>query len=126
MFLYKKTQQKIKKIFPEYYPYTARHFCAIARLIRTKIQTKHFDVYEIKEWLGHTKIETTMTYIKDAKYYYDLAPFDWIHRVLKAMKKHGEDYSVKIGERPKYPLTDPIPSCWTLRRLPDSNRRPLG
>ena len=62
-----------------------------------------------------------MTYIKDAKYYYDQAPFDWIHRVLRAMKKHGEDYSVKIGESLKYPLTDSIFSEKIVRRLPNSN-----
>lgn len=82
MFLNRKAYQQIKKIFPEYYNYTSRHFCAIARLIRTKLQTKHFDIYEVKEWLGHTKIETTMIYLKDAKYYYEQAPYDWIQRAL--------------------------------------------
>lgn len=87
MFLNRKAAPKIKQIFPEYHNYIARDFCAIARLIRTKIQYGAFDEFEVKEWLGHTKIQTTMNYIKDAKRYYNKAPYDWIHRVLKTTPK---------------------------------------
>ena len=50
-----------------------------------------------------------MNYLKDAKHYYDLAPYDWIHRVLTAMKKRGEDYSVKIKEDQKEASLAKIP-----------------
>jgi len=92
MFLNRKAAPKIKQVFPEYHNYIARDFCAIARLIRTKIQYGSFDEFEVKEWLGHTKIQTTMNYIKDAKRYYSKAPYDWIHRVLKTTpKSSGEN-----------------------------------
>jgi len=87
MYLNRKTTKIIKEIFPEYHNYVARDFCAIARLIRAKIETKHFDVFEVKEWLGHTQIQTTMSYVKDAKHYYRLAPYDWINRALKANRR---------------------------------------
>ena len=87
MFLNRKAAPKIKQIFPEYHNYIARDFCAIARLIRTKIQYGSFDEFEVKEWLGHTKIQTTMNYIKDTKRYYNKAPYDWIHRILKTIPK---------------------------------------
>ena len=75
--------KQIKTIYPKYYNYNTRHWCAVARLIRSKLFTKKFDEYEVKEWLGHTKIQTTMGYIKEAKFYHNKAPYDWIKRVLK-------------------------------------------
>lgn len=89
MFLNRNAAPLIKEIFPEYHNYIARDFVAIGRLIRTKIQYKKFDEFEVKDWLGHTKIQTTMSYIKEAKHYYRLAPYDWINRVLKAA--NGEE-----------------------------------
>ena len=99
MYLNRKAQPQIKTIFPEYYNYTSRHFCAIARLIRTKIQTHHYDAYEVRDWLGHTKIETTMNYLKDAKHYYQLAPYDWIHRALKITKHQNKNH--KENQKPR-------------------------
>ena len=89
MFLNRNAAPLIKTVFPKYHNYIARDFCAIARLIRTKIQSKVFDEFEVKEWLGHTKIQTTMCYVKDANHYYKMAPYDWINRVLKADSKIG-------------------------------------
>jgi|WetSurMetagenome_2_1015567.scaffolds.fasta_scaffold499727_1 hypothetical protein len=82
--LNRKATPLIQTVFPQYYNYCSRHFSAVSRLIRTKLEHKTYDEYEVRDWLGHTKIETTMGYIKDAKHYYLLAPYDWIHRVLKA------------------------------------------
>lgn len=87
--LNRKAAPMIQPIFPQYYNYCSRHFSAVSRLIRTKIEYKTFDEYEVRDWLGHTKIETTMGYIKDAKHYYLLAPYDWIHRILKAPDGRG-------------------------------------
>lgn len=99
--LYKNAYDKIREIFPEYYNYTSRHFCAIARLIRTKIQSKHFDEYEVSNWLGHTKIETTMTYLKHAEFYYRKAPYDWIKCVLKIQKCMDEENALKTDKPPE-------------------------
>jgi len=82
--LNRKAKPKIQTVFPGYYNYCSRHFSAVSRLIRTILQYKAFDECEVRDWLGHTKIETTMGYIKDAKHYYLLAKYDWVHRVLKA------------------------------------------
>jgi integrase len=87
--LNRKAAPLIQTIFPQYFNYCSRHFAAVSRLIRTKLEYKTFDEYEVRDWLGHTKIETTMGYIKDAKHYYLLAPYDWIHRVLKAPDGRG-------------------------------------
>ena len=81
--LNRKATPTIQTVFPQYYNYCSRHFSAVSRLIRTKLEHKTFDEYEVRDWLGHTKIETTMGYIKDAKHYYLLAQYDWINRALK-------------------------------------------
>lgn len=99
MYLNRKASPIIKKIFPEYHNYIARDYCAISRLIRSKLETKHFDVYEVKEWLGHTQIQTTMSYIKDAKDYYKIAPFDWINRTLRAKCEDSAKKSIKPKKR---------------------------
>lgn len=85
-----------KKIFPEYSPYVSRHFCAVAKLIETKINTGKFDVFTVKNWLGHSKIETTMSYISQAEQFYNVAPYNWFSRLLKFHKKNmGQDQAGK-------------------------------
>jgi len=37
----------VKEVFPEYQPYVTRHWCAIAKLINTKLESKNFDIYEV-------------------------------------------------------------------------------
>jgi len=128
MYVNRKANKEIKSIFPRYYNYTSRHWCAVARLIRTKIETKHFDVYEVKEWMGHTKIQTTMTYLQHAKFYYKKMPFDWIKRVLKFHKKVGEQNTLKNPTRPKMGVGHEFNRSGTERRLPTaicSNRYKL-
>ena len=120
MFLNRKAYNKIKTVFPEYYNYTSRHFCAIARLIRAKLETKHYDVFEVKEWMGHTKIETTMAYVKDAKFYFKKHPYDWIKRVLK-FHDHGEEENTLKIEYAKNPsVQSKITPVGLSRRLPHS------
>jgi len=67
-----------KKIWRHFRPYDMRHWCAVARLIRSKIDTGFFDCYSVKNWLGHEKMSTTEVYIKYAEQYYRELPVDWI------------------------------------------------
>lgn len=78
-----KLSENGKKTWQYFRPYDMRHWSAIARLIETKINTGKYDEYEIKDHLGHTEIQTTMSYIKYAKHYYRQYPYNWINRVLK-------------------------------------------
>lgn len=114
-----------KNVIPQYYNYVARDFFAIARLIRTKIYSGNFNEFEVKEWLGHTKIQTTMSYIKDANCYYKLAPYDWINRVLTTtMKGSGENAGIPKDE--KIGAFDRISFEKKERAWRDSNPRPVG
>lgn len=63
-----------------------RHWCAIARLIKTKRETRTFDVLTVRNWLGHTDIKTTQNYINHADMYYNQAPVDWIANAIKPQK----------------------------------------
>jgi len=86
-FLGKKLSSHGKKIWKYFTPYCMRHWNAIAKLIETKIQTGDYQPYTVKNWMGHETIKTTEQYIKYAEQYYDLAPYSWIHRVLKHPKQ---------------------------------------
>lgn len=72
-----------RQVWPSYHPYISRSWCAIARLIKSKIEKDIFDVYEVEQWLGHDRIKTTEGYIQFAHRYYKIAPFDWIQSILK-------------------------------------------
>lgn len=87
---------------------------------QNQTRVKIFDEYEVRDWLGHTKIETTMGYIKDAKHYYLLAPYDWIHHVLKATV---EDNTRRIRKEQKRGAFDENPSERMKRTWRDSNPR---
>lgn len=73
-----------KKVWNDYHPYVSRRWCAIARLIRTKVESGSFSIYEVQNWLGHEKVTTTEIYVKYADKYYRHSPFDWITSVLKS------------------------------------------
>jgi integrase len=79
-----------KMVWNQFQPYDMRHWCAIARLISTKVNTGHYDVIPVKNWLGHDQIQTTMSYIKYAEQYHEQAPYDWLKRILKFHTKNAE------------------------------------
>lgn len=109
-----------------YYNYLTRHWCAVARLIRTKLQTRKYDEYEVMEHLGHTKIETTIGYIRSTKFYYDQTGYDWLSSVLTdAPKKRVEESAVQPIKKSTKPMKHGLstsPNRYKqVRRPPDSN-----
>lgn len=115
-----------KKIWPHFRPYDTRHWCAISRLIETKEQTGHYDPYSVKNWLGHTNIKVTETYIHYAEMYYKQCPKSWIHYALRSHKnvsgKHKEkEEFAKIGQL--FPQFSPVGQVWARQ---DLNLRPSG
>ena len=71
-----------KQIWPEFRPYDMRHWCAVARLIQTKIDTGYFDTYQVGDWLGHELPSTTQIYVKHANQYYRQYKESWIQHAL--------------------------------------------
>jgi len=92
-----------KQVWKDFQPYDMRRWCAIARLIETKIENGKFDEFEVCDWLGHDDVKTTMTYIKDAKQYYTRAPYNWLKRVLKFHKNQKEDNTLN-QDNPVLPM----------------------
>lgn len=70
-------------IWKDFRAYDLRHWCAIARLIETKVQHGTYDVEYVRNWLGHTKTNTTLTYVSHADQYYRQCPVSWIHTSLR-------------------------------------------
>jgi len=118
MYLNRKVNPTIKKIFPEYTNYITRKWCTIARLIRTKVLSKKYDEYEVMDFIHHTKIETTIGYLRDSKFYYQKAPYDWIKRVLKNHHTVVEHNSLGSEYTENALVQNQFPSVGMLRRLP--------
>ena len=78
-----KLSQYGKKVWPHFQPYDCRHWCAVSRLIETKITTGDFEPYTVKNWLGHERLKTTESYISHAEQYYNQFPKSWIHSALR-------------------------------------------
>ena len=115
-----------KMIYPTFRSYDSRHWCAVARLIQSKIQTGSFDPYSVQKWLGHDKIDTTEGYILHAENYYRRAPYDWFKATLKFYELIYNERGKcgKIETKPKNLRFEWNPSErqeWTCR---DLNPRP--
>ncbi len=85
-----------KRIWKYFQPYDTRHWCAVARLIKTKVETGNFDIYTVKNWLGHERITTTESYIRYAEQYYRQLPVDWIAAALKPKSVVGKRSGRKV------------------------------
>ena len=116
-----------KKIWPHFRPYDMRHWCAVSRLIETKIQTGNFEPYTVKNWLGHTNISVTEKYIHFAEMYYNQCPKSWIHNALRS---HIKIVRGKHRDKPEFgqkrqlsPLITPVGEVWARQ---DLNLRPSG
>jgi len=76
----------VKPVWSEFKPKIMRDWSAIARLIRTKEETKNWDIRTVKYDLGHKFQQTTESYIRYAENYYRKDPYDWLRAVLKFHK----------------------------------------
>jgi integrase len=79
-----------KQIWKDFRPYDMRHWCAVARLIKTKVETKNFDIFQVQKWLGHEESSTTHIYVSQATDYYNHLPVDWISLALKPSQMAGK------------------------------------
>ena len=123
-YLRKKLTPLVKEVWRPFSLYTMRHWCATARLIKSKMDTKKWDIWEVKDWMGHDKIDTTEDYVKYAKKYYRNAPFDWIKSVLKYHKKMVEENGHKSINGQKTLLSSGTNRSGEVRTWRDSNPRP--
>jgi len=121
------------KVWKNYYPYSARHWCATARLIGYKVKTGVFATREVQDFMQHRRLKETEGYTREAKIWYKAAKYDWIKALLKFHYKNK-----KIIEQPKRLnqsksekgkntlLPNEIPPVGGLRTRRDSNPRSLA
>ena len=120
-----------KSVWPYFKQKIVRDWSAISRLIRTKIETKKWDVRQVKNALGHAKASTTEEYINFAekKYRYDC--YDWLRAVLKYRPNSKKRMRLVVQEhRPSQKGTNgkqspPINSTNVLLDRPESQVSPL-
>ena len=122
-----KLSQHGKKIFPHFRPYDMRHWCAVSRLIETKIRTGHYEPYTVKNLLGHTNIKVTENYISHAEMYFNQCPKSWIHIALRSYNKFVRGKHISKPEfgkiRQLSPRFSPVERVWARQ---DLNLRPSG
>ncbi|HEC87296.1 MAG TPA: site-specific integrase [Thermoplasmatales archaeon] len=85
-FLGRKLSETGKQVWKPFQPYDSRHWCAVALLIKTKIETGRWDERRVQRYLGHERVDTTMSYIRYAEEYYYQYPVDWFAHALKSHK----------------------------------------
>jgi len=117
-----------KKVWNDFSPYDMRHWCAVARLIKTKCETGRFDCYPIKNWLGHERMATTEGYVEHAEKYYRDFPVDWLSCALKSplnvtgMHKNEKNRG-KNQQNAIFGSVGILPFCSTERAGRDLNPR---
>ena len=107
-YLGKKLSETGKQIWDSYQPYVSRHWCAIALLIRTKIETKKWDTRRVQRYLGHDQLKTTDTYIEFAEEYYRQEPVDWFSHALRSHRRCVRGKHEKIKRSGFLPLSTDI------------------
>lgn len=125
-YLRKQLPPMVKEVWKPFTLYTMRHWCATARLIQSKVQSKKWDIWEIKDWHGHDKIGTTEDYVRYAKKYYRNAPYDWIKSILKYHQKTVEENGQNSINRKNEEVLNKINRSREVRTWRDSNPRPLA
>lgn len=91
-YLGKKLSQYGKLIKPDFRPYDMRHWCAVARLIETKLKNGSFDKFQIQSWLGHENPRKTEGYIGSALQCFEQYSKSWIHGALRAPYQRGKHH----------------------------------
>lgn len=82
-FLRKQLSKTGKMVYPEFYPYMARHFCATGKLIQRWIE-KHPDAIEsVKNFMRHDSRKNTERYVEQAEELFNKYNYNWFKRLLK-------------------------------------------
>lgn len=81
-----------KMVYSGFPPYMAKPWCAIAKLIESKILTGHFNYYDVNRFAGHKNIQTTIDYVDPAKQYFRANTVNWYSHALKHRNEGKHDF----------------------------------
>lgn len=90
-----------RMVYPLYSPYSARHWCATARLIKAWIEREPEPTRCVKEFLGHDAISSTEGYTEQARVLFKKYSFDWLKCTLKLPNKWKEESALKSKQSQK-------------------------
>ena len=90
-----------KVIYPRFYPYMGRHFCATGILIKKYVEKHHDPVKSTMHFMGHSKITTTQRYTSLSEEYFEKYPYNWFRRILKGREKCRGKYAEKPKQAKK-------------------------
>lgn len=118
----------VKPVWNDFKPKIMRDWSAIARLIRTKIETRKWDTRVVKNDLGHNYESTTENYIRFAENYYRRDPYDWLRSVLKfhPHSKRMKQYYGSSQEKTTKILTNEKKGVIEVRVSPVEVNGPVG
>lgn len=98
------------KIYPKWYPYMARHWCATGRLIEAYLEHDPDPIKRVQDYMYHDKRKNTEKYTKHARDYYKKYPFNWFNYILKNKTKNCLGICKKSNKRQKRGCSTQIPS----------------
>ncbi len=75
-----------KRVWPRFWPYVMRHWCATARCIEW--QNDNRVLVRVKSWMGHKRVDQTDNYLDLARLY-NQGKGSWLSRALKQHKNVG-------------------------------------
>ena len=70
-------------VYPSWYPYMARHFCATGRLIEAYLDKDPDPIKRVQDYMHHDKRINTEKYTRLARDYYKKYSYNWFYRILK-------------------------------------------
>ncbi len=116
----------VKPLCPDFHLYKMRHWCATAYLIKSKIETKRWDIWDVQKRLGHDKLATTQGYVDHAINYMGRAPYDWIRAILKFHFEVDQKNSLKSKRGKKTSVSNGTNRSSKRRTWRDSNPRSIA
>ena len=113
-------------VWPRFWPYVMRHWCATARCIEWK--KDNTVLYRVKDWMGHKKTDQTLKYIQLASLYSNNSG-SWLSRALKRRRcktvggKHGQIREKRITQKNRSFVKIPPRKLADAAAIEQANRR---
>ena len=110
-FLGKQLSHTGKMVYPKWYPYMARHFCATGRLIEAYLDKDPDPIKLVQDYMDHDSRKNTEKYTKHARAFYKNFGYNWFKRILRNKNKYcWGKYAEKSKQRQNTHVSTKIPS----------------
>jgi integrase len=111
-----------KKVYANFYPYMARHWCASSLLQQCYLNKDDDPLEYVQGYMGHEKRVNTEGYVNQTRTLARRYPFDWRKRVLKFSNDAEEENTLKIETKAKNPCFESNSSKTLKWACPNLNR----